>query len=358
MKVAKPVRNEKVEGAVDHVIALFDKLSSGNALGNPAPAKLKGVFDAHVEGHGGSVRLACVFLTAYSIVDPKWNMKSVPTGIRGAYGDKKLAGALTFRHVSFHNSITAFGENLGWKGNVKEVDLSKDSRFWPYLSQLKKLGAEERKSLLYHIVWRLHSSRVVPEALPPLPSSYLSYAKSLLLCEDLLMIPSEGHIQQFLVAGFLKIHRARFGNRITTHHPHAADKFDRTYGDIEEFKDHDLVAAYEVTVRPDWKNRLADFGKKISDSKLPKYVIFASGVRSDTELYPAARLVSYVEKLPFDLAVVDLSDFFSVFCAELTRDEIAKAINLTYQFLCEPSLSGRSDFQALYKAATDRWLES
>lgn len=351
------MRNEKIEGAVDLILALFEKLSSGQALGKPASSALKGIFDTHIENHGGSVRLACAFLTAYSIIDPQWDQKSVPTGIRGKYGDKRLAGELTFRHVSFHNSITAFGENLGWKGNVKEVDLSKDSRFWPYLSQLNNLDLEKRSILLNHIVWRLHSSRVIPEALPPLPSSYLSYARSLLLCEELLKIPSEGHVQQFLVAGFLKVHRARFGNRVTTHHPHAADKFDNTYGDIEEFKDDELVAAYEVTVRSDWKNRLADFGKKISDSKLPKYVIFASGIRSDAELYPASKLVNYVNKLPFDLAVVDISDFFSVFCAELSRDEIAQAINFTYQFLCEPSLSGRVDFQSLYKEATDRWLE-
>lgn len=352
------MRNEKVENAADLVISLFDKLSSGEALGNPAPAALKELFDSHVKNHGGSVKLACAFLTSYSVIDTKWNFKSVPTGIRGQYGDKKLASELTFRHVTFHNNITAFGENLGWKGNVREFDLSKDSRFWPYLSKLKNLDSHERSSLLNHIVWRLHSSRIVPEALPPLPSSYLSYARSLLLCEELLQIPSEGHIQQFLVAGFLKVHRARFGNRISTHHPHASDKFDGTFGDIEEFKDYDLVAAYEVTVRQDWKNRLADFGKKLSSGKLPKYVIFASGVRSDAELYPAVRLVSYVEKLTFDLAVVDISDFFSVFCAELSREEIAKAINITYQFLCEPSLSGRADFQALYKGATDRWLES
>lgn len=352
------MRNGKVESAVDLLMALFDKLSSGVPLGNPPSVAVKSLFDEHVKEHGGSVRLACVFLTAYSIVDPRWNCKSVPTGIRGQYGDKKLAGLLTFRHVSFHNNITAFGENLGWKGNVTEVDLSKDQRFWPYLSGLKQLNQAERASLLNHIVWRLHSSRVVPEALPPLPSNYLSYSRSLLLCERLLAVPSEGHIQQFLVAAFLQVHRRRYGHRVATHHPHAADKFDGTYGDIEEFKEYDLVAAYEVTVRNDWKNRLADFGKKVSESKLPKYVIFAAGVRSDAELCPASRLVEFADKLPFDLAIVDILDFFSVFCAELSRDEIAQAFNVTYQFLCDPRLSGRDDFQKLYKATTDNWLGS
>jgi len=154
------------------------------------------------------------------------------------------------------------------------------------------------------------------------------------------------------------VHRRRYGHRISTHHPHAADKFDGSYGDIEEYRDYDLVAAYEVTVRNDWKNRLADFGKKVSESKLPKYVIFASGVRSDPELCPANRLIEFVDRLHFDLGVVDISDFFSVFCAELSREEVSLAFNRAYQFLCDPRLSGRVDFQKLYCAATDDWLES
>jgi hypothetical protein len=186
----------------------------------------------------------------------------------------------------------------------------------------------------------------------------LSYARSLRLCEQLLSIPSEGHIQQFLVAAFLEVHRRRFGHQITTHHPHASDKFDGTTGDIEEFRDYQLVAAYEVTVRNDWKNRLADFGKKVTDGKLPKYVIFAAGVRLDSDLHPASKLVEFVERLPFDLAVVDLSDFFSVFCAELYRDEIALSFNRAYELLSDPRLSGRDDFLKKFRVVTDRWLES
>lgn len=351
------MRNENVERAVDLLIRLVDRLADGENLGKPTPTVVKEFFDRHVEFHGGSVRLACAFLAAYSVIDSAWNFSSVPTGTRGQYGDKRLAGELTFRHVTFHKSITAFGENLGWKGAVKQFDLSTDPRFAAFVDGLRKLKADQRISLLNHIAWRLHTSRVIPQALPPLPRTYLSYAKSLSLCEQLLAVPSEGHIQQFLVAAFLEVHRKRYGHRIATHHPHASDKFDGTKGDIEEFRDYELVAAYEVTVRNDWKNRLADFGKKVSEGNLPKYVIFAAGVRSDPDLYPAARLMDFVERLSFDLAVVDLSDFFTVFCAELYRDEIGLAINRAYQMLAEPRLSGRNDFLAKYRAVTDAWLE-
>jgi hypothetical protein len=351
------VRNENVEKAVDLLVGLVDRLSNGEALGKPAAEQLSRLFNSHVAGHGGSVKLACAFLTAYSVVDPQWDHKSVPTGIRGAYGDKKLAMALNFRYVTFHNNITAFGENLGWKGAVRQFDLSQDGRFSTYLAALRKLPNGDKATLLNHVAWQLHASRVMPQALPPLPGTYLSYARSLSLCEHLLDVPSEGHVQQFLVAAFLEVHRRRFGNRIVTHHPHASDKFDHTKGDIEEFRDYELVGAYEVTVRGDWKNRLTDFGKKIREANLVKYIIFASNVRNDIELSPAARLVEYVEKLPFDLAVVDIRDFFCVFCAELNREEIAVAFNRAYQLLADPRLSGREDILTKYRAATSEWLE-
>lgn len=351
-------RNVKVEEAVGLILSHLDTLSSGGNLGEPASSEARTLFDDHTASQGGSVRLACVFLTAYAVAEPSWDFQSVPTGIRGKYGDKRLAGELTARHVTFHNSITAFGENLGWKGNVRVFNLSSDPRFAPYLSALQRLDREQKTRLLGHAVWRLHSSIVLPQALPPLPENYLSYAKSLHLCEQLLGIHSEGHIQQFLVAAFLEIHRNRIGNRITTHHPHAADTFDRTLGDIEEFRDGEIVAAYEVTVRDDWKNRLADFGHKAEAGNLPKYIIFASNVRSDAELHPAQRLLDFVGHLTFDLAVVDLSDFFAVFCAELTRAEIGQAFNRAYQLLSEPRLSGREGFLQLFRGVTNTWLDA
>ena len=352
------VRNENVERSVETLLNLVDEVVDGAVLGPPAKATTRALFDEHVAHQGGSVRLACAFLTAYSVVDNQWDHRSIPTGVRGTYGDKLLATSLTFRHVTFHKNITAFGENLGWKGAVRQFDLSQDSRFAPYLVGLAALSPEEKQRLLHHVAWKIANSRVVPQALPPLPGSYLSYARSLSLCEALLAVPSEGHIQQFLVAAFLETHRKRFGHRVQTHHPHAADKFDGTKGDIEEFRDYELVAAYEVTVRNDWKNRLADFASKVREANLPKYVIFAAGVRNDSELSPASKLIDFVKDLPFDLAVVDIRDVFSVFCAELQKEEIAAAFNRTYQLLSDPRLSGREDILVKFRNVTSAWLEN
>lgn len=351
------MRNENIEKAVDLLIEKIDDISRGVEPPVPTASKLKSLFD-QVKVQSGSVRLACAFFVSYSYIDHTWDFKTVPVGIRGKYGDKRLSVALTSRHVTFHNSVTAFGENLGTKGNVRNFVLSTDPRFSGFLTGLSKLTIEERKSLVNHVAWVIHSSIVLPKALPDLPRNYLTYARSLNLCEILLEIHSEGHIQQFLVAAFLEIHRKRFGHRVLTHHPHASDKFDRTKGDIEEFRDYGLVAAYEVTVRDDWKNRLTDFETKMREAGLHKYVIFASNVRSDVQLRPAKNLIDYVDKLGYDLAIVDILDFFSVFCAELTNEELVSAFNRAYQLLSDPDLSGRSDFMEKYRAATNEWLDS
>lgn len=351
-------RNVSVEKAVELILERLERLVAGEALGAPAPPALQNILTTHIDPKGNSVKLASIFFAAYCTVDKEWDFNSIPVGIRGKYGDKKLAGGLSDLFVTYHNNITAFGENLGWKGNVRLFKLATDPRFSGFIAAIKQLSTDDREIFLNHCLWVLFASRIVPQALPPLPAAYLSYARCLDLCENILKVPSEGHIQQFLVAAFLEVHRRRYGHDTVTHHPHASDKFDDTTGDIEEFRDGLLVAAYEVTVRDDWKNRLADFGKKAQKGGLRKYVIFASNVRNDANLRPALSLMDFVAGLHYDLAVVDISEFFSVFCAELRRDELAEAFNRTYEFLADKKLCGRADFQKAYKDITDEWLQA
>lgn len=349
-------RNAAVEKTVGILVATVDRFISGGSVTAVIPPHVQAVFDESVANQKGSGRLASAFFVVYAIIDPKWNRNKIPVGVRGEHGDKRLSAELTTRHVTFHRNITAFGENLGTKGNVRLFRLSTDPRFKKLFAGLKKLTKKEHALLAEHVAWRLFESRVIPKALPALPSKYLTYARALALAETLLEVPSEGHVQQFLVASFLRVHRKRFGHSIETHHPHASDKFDGTVGDVEELRDGVVVAAYEVTVRDDWKNRLPDFVKKMQTGKLSKYVIFASGVRDDAMLSPAASLVSFTANLPMDLAVVDIRDFFSVFCAELSQAELVEAFNKAYEFLMTPKLCGRADIMDVYRAAVGEWL--
>ncbi|NCA83083.1 MAG: hypothetical protein EOM72_10115 [Opitutae bacterium] len=352
------MRNGYVELSVSDILTRLDELCKGQPIGDLPSNITRKIFDDLIVAERGSVRLAAVFLLAYSVRAKRWNFKSVPIGIRGKYGDKRLAAALTERHVTLHQGITAFGENLGWKGNVRNVNLSRDPRFRTFIAAIMTLDQVTLTQLREYAVYKLFESRVIPRALPPLPRGYLTYARALLLCEKLLALPSEGHIQQFLVAGFLKAHRQRFGHDVTTHHPHASDTFDAKAGDIEEFREGALIAAYEVTVRDDWKNRLPDFERKASTAGLQKYAIFASRVHDDERLASAAALLDFLGKRTIDIAVVDIRDFFAVFCSELRADEIQFALNQTYEYLMNPKLCGKQDFLDLFAETTGSWMDA
>lgn len=352
------MRNTDVEQAVGRILELLDGFIGGNSLTRPVPKNIQAVFDENCAEKGGSVKLAMTFFSAYAVINRKWDFKKVPVGIRGAYGDKRLGAQLSKRFVTFHNNITAFGENLGWKGNVRNASLTRDPRFATFIKAISGLTSAERQILLEHVAWRLYESRIVPKIMPSLPPKYLSYSRALYLCEKLLATQTEGHIQQFLVAAFLFVHRSRFGFTIKTHHPHASDKSDGTTGDVEEFADERLIAAYEITVRDDWKNRLPDFEKKATRGLLAKYVIIASNVRSDPTLCPAENLVHFTCELTFDLAVVDIRDFFTVFCAELSKNELASAFNKAFEYISSPELCGRPDVINVYETILTDWLEA
>ncbi len=355
--MTKTQRNIFVEQATDLIISEIDGFIAGNSLSKIPNKNLRNKIYHYLKPQGGSVKLATLFLLAYSLVDESWDFSSIPIGIRGKYGDKRLASELTDRYATFHKSITAFGENLGWKGNVRNFDLESDPRFEGFMKIIKTENSSNRKSLLSYLCSEIADTRVVPKALPNLPSNYLTYARALSLFLELCSLQSEGHIQQFVIAAILSVHRKKFSAKVVTHHPHASDKFDGTCGDIEEFLDGQLINAYEVTVRDDWKNRLPDLREKMHRAKLSKYVLIASGIRNDPELSSPNSLVKFTDKTNFDLAIVDLEDFVRVFCSELKAKEILDALNTAYEFLINPKLCGRSEFIQAYKEIVDNWLD-
>lgn len=82
------MRNLFVQQAVDLLISLVDRLTEGQVLGAPTSRAIKEIYDVHAQSHGGSIRLACAYLAAYSTIDKNWDFDSIPTGTRGQYGDK------------------------------------------------------------------------------------------------------------------------------------------------------------------------------------------------------------------------------------------------------------------------------
>ncbi len=352
-------RNIEVEKAATAAIDRIDYFIGGGKLQLPAAANRKSC-DGQIAHRSGSVRLASLFLAFYSAEDPRWRCDSVPTGARGQYGDKMLAEQLTERHITLHDAITAFGENLGWKGNVVNVRLSNDPRFSVFCEVLKKATQDQRKRIADYLAAKFAESRREVMPLPPVGDDVLTFARAKELFERLLALSTEGHVQQFLVAAMLTIHRGRYGLEIKTHHPHASDKsdkYDETAGDIEEFHNGSLLRAYEVTVRPDWKNRVSNFRAKMDKHSLPKYVIIAQNVNSDEELAVPAKLITFLKPIHRDIAVVDIHDVAMVMAAELTALELRRVVNVGYDLLCQRNTCGRADFQDAYRRVVDTWLD-
>ena len=63
------------------------------------------------------------------------------------------------------------------------------------------------------------------------------------------------------------------------------------------------MRAYEVTVRPDWKNRVGDFRKKMDTANLRKYTIIASGVNCDHDLAEPADMIRFLAPYGRDIVM-------------------------------------------------------
>lgn len=351
-------RNLDVEVAVDDAIKWVDHFVSEQALSRVPPERTRSAVDAQLSHKSSSVRLASLFFLFYSLNDRSWDFDTLPSGLRGQWGDKKLANELTKRNISLHNAVTAFGENLGWKGNVNAVRLSNDDRFQDFAKTMRSLSNSERTYAAEYAASRFAETRMLVAPLPPVGPEVLTYVKARLLLTQLIGIPSGGNIQQFVIASLLYVHRKRFGHKIRTHHAHASDKYDSTYGDIEEFRDDQLVSAYEVTVRPDWKNRISDFRDKMDRSGLKKYTIIASNVGDDADLADPADMLDFIQPYGRDLAIVDIEDVINVFASELTAHELRNAINQAHSYLSNPKLCGRPDVIQSFATSVSHWLDS
>lgn len=348
-------RNDAVEAAVHAALDRIDAFIAGEEVKLPSAALLEAC-NALLSQQRPSAQTAGLFLAFYWLQNEAWDGDSVPVGIRGKYGDKLLSEELTLRSITQHGAITAFGENLGWKGNVRGFHLSTDARLMAFMAALKGADPRGRRRVADYLAQRFAASRVEEKPLPNVGADVLTFVRAKVLFYALLAVRSEGHVQQFLIAALLHEYRRRHSIEIRTHHPHAADKFDDTAGDIEEFRDGELTRAYEVTVRDDWKNRITNFQRKMDRFRLRKYVIIASGINADEEWSVPATMALNLEKHGRDIAVVDINDVVNFLAAELTAMELQAAVNKAYEFLAAKKLSGREDFKQAYREIVSAWL--
>jgi hypothetical protein len=342
--------------AVERTLNRIDDLISGESIVLPDP-KYRRAVEIFLDKQSASARTAALFLMFYWLEEPSWDLRSVPIGIRGASGDKLLSEGLTTRNITFHNSITAFGENLGWKGSVRATNLETHLSFKDFVKALNGASVNQRKKIADLIAQRFAESKLETTPLPPVADDVLTFSRAKQLFMSLQELPTEGHVQQFLIAALLTEFRKSQKISVITHHPHAADRFDNTAGDIEETFDGNLVRAYEITVRNDWKNRISNFKSKMDRFGLKKYTIIARGVNQDEIWSEPAKTSLALEPYGRDIAVVDITDLLNFFAADLSAKELRSSVNIAYSMLSDLRLCGRHGFKELYVETVRQWLD-
>lgn len=227
-------RNRLVELAVEQAISQMDAFLSGETVALPSSEYRRKCDDLLREKSvSASVKTAVLYLVFYWLQDPEWDLNTLPVGSRGTFGDKRLCEELSKRSITLHGYIIAYGENLGWKGNVKggNVNLRKDSRFSKFLDGISSAPTEERERIASCLAYNFANSRKEITPMPPVDAKVLIFTRAKALFHQLVHLPSEGYIQQFVIAALLYNFRQRQGIEVTTHRPHTADRFDETARD-------------------------------------------------------------------------------------------------------------------------------
>jgi hypothetical protein len=352
----RPKRNINVERAIVLALNAIDSFLAGREVELPSPGS-RHACDQLIEEQSASTLTACLFLTFYKLAEPACDFTRPPVGSRGRYGDKWLCEELSKRHLTLHNNIKAYFENIGAKGGVENFNLSRDPRYRDYLTTISSLHRDELRRTADYLSERFAPSQRLIQPLPPVGAEVLTFARAKHLFHQLVRLPSEGFVPQFLITALLVEFRRKEGVEVRTHHPHAADEFDRTAGDIEEWLHGRLLRAYEVTVRDDWKNRVSGFKAKMDKFGLTKYTIIASGVKGDEKWYSPATLIVALEEYARDMAILDIEEVLNFMAAELTPKELRDAINEVYKYLSTPNLCGRHDLMDRYRQAVSGWLD-
>ena len=352
----KPKRNINVERAVELALERIDYFLAGGDVELPT-SESRHACDRLLEEQSASTITACLFFTFYRLVEPTYDFNRQPVGSRGKFGDKWFCEELSKRNLTLHNNIKAYFENIGSKGGVQNFSPAQDPRYRDFLTIIAQLSPDEIKRVADYLSVKFAESQKLIQPLPPVGTEVLTFARAKLLFNQLIVLPSEGFVPQFLITALLSEFRRKEGVEVTTHHPHASDTFDSAAGDIEEWLHGKLFRAYEVTVRDDWKNRVSGFKAKMDKFGLTKYTIIASGVRGDAKWYSPVNLVLALEEYGRDIAVLDIEEVLNFMAAELTPKELRDTVNQVYKYLSNPRLCGRHDLMEKYRAAVSKWLD-
>lgn len=311
-----------------------------------AAATLPGLGQQFIDAILGSTRnnsdkVALLFLLAYKSGVPSWNIGKLPQGWRPA--DKHLAGGLTVRALTLHGNVTSPGENMGSKGNAAGFDLFKRPRLGDALSYFQS-NPHHVLAGLHYVAARFKASYRPPVTIKAPASGALVYTRALVIAHRLLHAESGGHFPQFLVAALLRALHESLGTglRVSTQHPNAADEVSKAAGDVELVAtDNKVVDAFEVTVRPDWKNRRQDLLTKMRKAGLSRYNLLCIIDPDDPDIGDVSTRHAYMQELGgYDIAVVDIREFVAVVLQQLPLQGRKAVLTYLEEYIKDPKLSG------------------
>ena len=325
--------------AVTLALRCIDESNNNHQVTISAAAKV--AVDAVLDSKkNNSDKVALLFFLAYKKLEPNWDCKSVPRGWRPA--DKVLAAGLTDRDLTLHGNITSPGENMGIKGQAAGFDLFRRNNLGPAL-QYVYTHPKDVEPLLRYVACRFKASYNKPIAIAGPGPRELVFTRAYQIAHRLIFADSGGHFPQFLVASLLA---SRFDQwdialMVSSYHPNASDTFGRAAGDVEVRDQADrVVDAYEVTVRPDWKNRRPDLLKKMAAFGLPRYNLLCLIEPGDVQLGSPDTLHSYMSELRQDIAVLDIRAFAAASIQDLDREHRRRAFELLEKMVRDPKLCG------------------
>jgi hypothetical protein len=243
--------------------------------------------------------------------------------------------------LTLHERVTAPGQNIGAKGQQEAFDLFGRPRVGEILRYLASHPDEVSPALDY-LAWRFKRSYEASVAPPSLADIVFNFVHCVKLSEQLIAEVSGGHFPQLLIAALLKaLHEQNWtGLSVSTHHAHASDYYTGTAGDIDITDDSGtIVEAFEVTARPDWKNRTPDFPKKMQRHNLSRFTILCLK-NNDPELNSPEALEAYVSPLGYDVAVVDIKSFAEALFALLTHESRTKAFTYFLDYVEDRKICG------------------
>jgi hypothetical protein len=273
-----------------------------------------------------SYRDAWILQLAYAL-----SAASLPCDVTQRHeGARSVASWLgSFLQTHHIRAVKDCFQNIG--KNSPQLVRGNNERF----DSLLKWAAKQTNRANLDAAFRFSCSRVAAQArpvtpMPPLNRGALTFAALARLIDGMLLRPSGGAHEQFVVAALLTGSVDQYGLtgvRVETKNLNASDRSSRTAGDVQLIGGGRVLEAFEVTAN-DWREKIAGAARTIREADLSRLTLVGRNVPLRGQ-----DLHSEISATGLDLTVVDVSAFCWSLTAGLTKNGRETALVRLYELL-------------------------